>query len=106
MIITILQKELLSYNIPTTTDEVNLTPRVESQSKLHTEEWINTAHKNNIKLQKCPKLIRDELASTNYYVSTKNRFLPLSNLERTEGVITSKGHQTYNACKKKVRKFH
>jgi type III secretion system FlhB-like substrate exporter len=72
MIITILQKELLSYNVPTTTDEVNLSPTVESQSKLHAEEWINTAHKNDVKLQKRPKLIRDKSASKNYYVSTKN----------------------------------
>ena len=84
MIINILQKELLSYNVSTTTDEVNLSPIVESQSKLHTEEWINTAHKNNVKLQERPKLIRDESASTSYYVSTKNRFSPLSNLERTK----------------------
>jgi hypothetical protein len=84
MIITFLQKELLPYNVPTTTDEVNLSPTVGSQSKLHAEEWINTAHRNNVKLQERPKLIRDESASRNYYVSTKNRFSPLSNLERTK----------------------
>jgi hypothetical protein len=83
MIITILQKELLSYNIPTTTCEVNLSPTVESQSKLNAEEWINTAHKN-VKLEKHQKHIRNELASSSNYVSTKNRFSPLSNLERTE----------------------
>jgi len=84
-IISILQNKLLLSKASTTTCTVNLPPTEGPSSKPNTEEWtLSTHNNNNVKSRKRATSIRGEFASCGHYVSTANRFSPVSNLESSE----------------------
>jgi lysophospholipase L1-like esterase len=97
MIINILQNELLLSKASLTTCAENQSPTEGPCSKPNTEVWTLAAYNNNIvKSQKRAKSIRGEFSSSGHYVSTANRFSPLSNLERV--FAEHSGTQKSNEC--------